>query len=106
MLRVAVPTSIFVPTGNDENPGGPAPAMAPSATATAVAGASVRRDSVGDLNSRAVAAGAFPGSFVIPGSRDVSLAIGGLVKTVAIADSNAEGFWRHPAAVLARHTAG
>lgn len=54
-------------------------------------GADLQRDAVGDLNATAVAAGDFPGSFRIPGSRDVSLAIGGFVKTVAIADSNLEG---------------
>ncbi len=49
-----------------------------------------KRDSIGDLNSESVAEGSFPGSFVIPGTQQVSLAIGGFVKTVAIADSNAE----------------
>jgi len=48
------------------------------------------RDSVGDLNSGSVKAGEFPGSFMIPGTGKVSLAIGGFVKTVAIADSDAE----------------
>ena len=48
------------------------------------------RDTVGDLNARAVEIGEFPGSIKIPGSGDVSLAIGGFVKTVAIFDSNAE----------------
>jgi hypothetical protein len=43
------------------------------------------------LNAGSVKAGVFPGSFKIPGTRDVSLAIGGFVKAVAIADSNAEG---------------
>lgn len=49
-----------------------------------------RRDDVGDLNSPGVMAGDFPGSYQIPGTRRVSLAIGGFVKTVAISDSNAE----------------
>ena len=48
------------------------------------------RDSVGDLNAEAVRAGTFPGSFRIPGPGAVSLRIGGFVKTVAIADSDAE----------------
>lgn len=48
------------------------------------------RDGVGDLNSVAVRAGDFPGSFKIPGGRNVSLAIGGLVKGVAIVDSAGE----------------
>jgi len=48
------------------------------------------RDQVGDLNNAALKAGDFPGAIKIPGSKDVSLAIGGSVKTVAIADSNAE----------------
>lgn len=48
------------------------------------------RDDVGDLNAGAVRTGDFPGSFKIPGTRDVSLAIGGFVKAVGIADSNAE----------------
>ena len=49
------------------------------------------RDEVGDLNRSAVIAGDFPGSFRLPG-KDVSLRIGGFIKTVAIADSNAESF--------------
>lgn len=48
------------------------------------------RDPVGDLNAESVAAGAFPGSIRIPGTRDLSLAIGGFVKLVAIADSDLE----------------
>lgn len=48
------------------------------------------RDVVGDLNAAAVRKGEFPGSFKIPGGSDVSLAIGGFVKTVAISDSDAE----------------
>lgn len=43
-----------------------------------------------DLNYGSVKAGTFPGSFVIPGTKQVSLAIGGFVKTVAIEDSNVE----------------
>lgn len=50
----------------------------------------VERDAVGDLNADAVGAGAFPGSFRIPGTENISLAIGGFVKTVAIFDSDAE----------------
>lgn len=50
----------------------------------------VERDSVGDLNAGAVQAGKFPGSFRIPGTRDISLAIGGFVKAVAIYDTKAE----------------
>lgn len=49
------------------------------------------RDAVGDLNAAAVAAGDFPGSIRIPGSQEVSLAIGGFIKAVAIADSDLEG---------------
>lgn len=48
------------------------------------------RDDVGDLNSQAVRLGDFPGSFRIPGTGRVSLAIGGFVKTAAIFDSDAE----------------
>lgn len=48
------------------------------------------RDTVGDLNAGAVEAGEFPDSIKIPGNGDVSLAIGGFVKTVAIFDSDAE----------------
>lgn len=48
------------------------------------------RDNIGDLNSAAVRAGEFPGSFKIPGTQDISLRIGGFVKAVAIADSDAE----------------
>jgi type II secretory pathway pseudopilin PulG len=47
------------------------------------------RDRVGDLNSSAILAGDFPGSFQLPG-KGISLAIGGFIKTVAIADSHAE----------------
>lgn len=45
------------------------------------------RDAVGDLNAPAVRAGEFPGSFRIPGPGNVSLAIGGFVKTAVIYDS-------------------
>jgi len=48
------------------------------------------RDDVGDMNREAIKAGDFPGSFRIPGPGKVSLAIGGFIKTVAIADSDAE----------------
>ena len=48
------------------------------------------RDSVGDLNAAGIKAGEFPGSITIPGTGDVSLAIGGFIKTVAIFDSDAE----------------
>lgn len=47
------------------------------------------RDHVGDLNRSAILAGDFPGSFQLPG-KGISLAIGGFIKTVAIADSHAE----------------
>jgi hypothetical protein len=46
------------------------------------------RDRVGDLNADAVQAGAFPGSFLIPGTQ-VSLGIGGFIKAVAFYDSDA-----------------
>lgn len=70
-------------------------AVPQSATPTAAKGITQamefgQRDSVGDLNSSAVSAGDFPGAFKIPGSKDISLAIGGFVKTVAISDSDAE----------------
>jgi len=48
------------------------------------------RDDVGDLNAPAIRAGDFPGSFKIPGTSLVSLAIGGFVKNAAIFDSDAE----------------
>jgi hypothetical protein len=48
------------------------------------------RDSVGDLNAAGIKAGEFPGSIKIPGTGDLSLAIGGFIKTVAIFDSDAE----------------
>jgi hypothetical protein len=48
------------------------------------------RDNVGDLNRDSIRAGEFPGSFQIPGPGKVSLSIGGFIKTVAIADSDAE----------------
>ncbi len=54
------------------------------------AGVLLARDDVGDLNAPAVRSGDFPGSFRIPGDSTVSLAIGGFVKAVAIADSDAE----------------
>lgn len=59
----------------------------PRALASAVP---VQRDGVGDLNSASVVAGDFPGSFRIAGGREVSLAIGGFVKAVGIADTSAE----------------
>lgn len=48
------------------------------------------RDRVDDLNADAVKGGAFPGSFVIPGT-EVSLAIGGFIKAVGFYDSDATG---------------
>jgi len=54
------------------------------------AGEPVSRDDVGDMNREAIRAGDFPGSFRIPGTGNVSLSIGGFIKTVAIADSDAE----------------
>jgi len=48
------------------------------------------RDPVGDLNRAAMEAGDFPGAIKIPGTKEISLAIGGSIKTVAIADSDAE----------------
>jgi len=51
---------------------------------------SAPRDMVGDLNAAAVKAGEFPGSIKIPGTGNVSLAIGGFIKNVAIFDSDAE----------------
>ena len=49
-----------------------------------------QRGSEGDMNSAAITAGDFPGSFKIPGTGEVSLAIDGFIKTVAIVDTNAE----------------
>jgi len=46
------------------------------------------RDRVDDLNADAVKGGAFPGSFLIPGT-EVSLAIGGFIKAVGFYDSHA-----------------
>ncbi len=65
-------------TGSDKSPMESAPEI------------SGLRDTVGDLNAAAVKAGEFPGSIQIPGTDNVSLAIGGFIKTVAIFDSNAE----------------
>jgi len=48
------------------------------------------RDGIGDLNQSAVQKGEFPGSIKLPGTGNVSLALGGFIKTVAIIDSNAE----------------
>jgi len=56
----------------------------------AIMSKNIERDGVGDLNREAVTAGDFPGSFTIPGTGNISLAIGGFIKTVAIYDSNAE----------------
>ncbi len=50
----------------------------------------IERDSVGDMNAAAVQAGDFPGSFRLPGSGNISLAIGGFIKTAVIYDSKAE----------------
>ncbi len=78
-----------------------APAPAPSPTPAAAAEPKpepkpepvlvVTRDSVGDLNRDAIAEGDFPGSIMIPGSRNVSLAVGGFVKLVGMIDSDLEG---------------
>ena len=52
---------------------------------------SVTRDQVGDLRSPYLTPGEFPGSILIPGSqRDVSIAIGGFIKTLGIYDSDLE----------------
>jgi hypothetical protein len=48
-----------------------------------------QRDPIGDLNATAVRTGDFPGAIVLPGT-DVSLAIGGFVKTAMIVDSHVE----------------
>lgn len=48
------------------------------------------RDGIGDLNQSAVQKGEFPGSIKLPGTGNVSLALGGFIKTVAIVDSKAE----------------
>jgi len=56
----------------------------------AIMSKNIGRDGVGDLNREAVKAGDFPGSFTVPGTGNISLAIGGFIKTVAIYDSNAE----------------
>jgi len=64
---------------------GQSPAPAPDASVP------FRRDPVGDLNAAAVEAGEFPGSILLPGNEQISLAIGGFVKAVAIADSDLEG---------------
>jgi len=71
-------------------------AQPPTAQAGAVAAegmpklAPIERDAVGDMNAEAVRVGVFPGSFRIPGPGNISLAIGGFVKTVAVYDSKAE----------------
>lgn len=52
----------------------------------------ITRDPIGDLNREGILAGDFPGSLKIPGPNNVSLRIAGFIKTVAIADSDAEGF--------------
>ncbi len=69
----------------------PAPEESSGAASAPTVGVIDMRDDVGDLNSEAVQAGSFPGSFRIPGTRDVSLAIGGFVKAVSVFDSDAEG---------------
>ena len=48
------------------------------------------RDAVGDLNAPAVRAGDFPGAIKLPGLDNISLALGGFIKTAAISDSHAE----------------
>ncbi len=68
----------------------PQASTAEKRNAAAQKAGSQERDSVGDLNSGTVAAGDFPGSFRIPGTRLVSLALGGFVKTAALVDSSAE----------------
>jgi hypothetical protein len=67
-----------------------APQLTPDAKPQRNMSPEFERDTVGDLNSNALKAGDFPGAFKIPGSKDISLAIGGSVKTVAIFDSDAE----------------
>lgn len=80
----------------DKVPEPPAVAAAPTAPqppspAAGAAGTRVNeRDGVGDLNAEALTAGSFAGSILLPGTEGVSLAVGGFVKTAAIADSAAE----------------
>lgn len=50
----------------------------------------IHRDSIGDLNSESIKRGEFDGSISLPGTHNVSLAIGGTLKTVAIWDNHAE----------------
>lgn len=56
-----------------------------SAAADTVPKAPVR-DPIGDLNAEAVLAGSFDGAILLPGTQ-VSLAVGGFIKTVAYSDS-------------------
>ena len=48
------------------------------------------RDSIGDLNAKAVRAGDFAGAITLPNTLGVELAIGGFFKTAALLDSDAE----------------
>lgn len=68
----------------------PQPASVETSEKSALTARQDVRDGVGDLNSASIEIGDFPGAIKIPGSKDISLAIGGSVKTVAIADSKAE----------------
>jgi len=64
--------------------------IAPPAAAKVAERPVEQRDGVGDLNVESVSAGSFAGSILLPGTKGVSLAVGGFVKTAAIADSAAE----------------
>lgn len=70
-------------TTGDSDPDSPA-------TVTALRADKEFRDSIGDLNAKAVKAGDFPGAIRLPGTLGVELAIGGFFKTAALWDSDAE----------------
>jgi hypothetical protein len=68
----------------------PPPPMDKPAEVAAAPERSSNRDDIGDLNRDSIKAGDFPGSFRIPGPGKVSLRVGGFIKAVALADSDAE----------------
>lgn len=77
-LALLLTSAGFAPAGAQGTP--------PDSAAADTVPARVVRDPVGDLNAEAVRAGTFDGAILLPGTQ-VSLAVGGFVKTAAYSDS-------------------
>lgn len=83
-IQVGLGTTVASAAQEPADPRGKAP------TSAAQTNSQHQRDPIGDLNSESIKRGEFDGSIRLPGTHNVSLAIGGIVKAVAIWDNNAE----------------